>query len=117
MKRSSRPRGRPICVWANDQERTEIQRRAKVAGMSQSAFLRAVGLGFEPPSTFDADVVLALARVNADQGRLGGLLKLWLSRGEGAGGVDVATLLEDIRAAQQQIHAAIAAAGVRPRKR
>jgi hypothetical protein len=34
---------------------------------------------FQPPSTLDQEAILALLKVNADQGRLGGLFKLWLS--------------------------------------
>jgi len=44
-----------------------------------SAYLRNLGLGFQPHSTLDQEAVLALLKVNADQGRLGGLFKLWLS--------------------------------------
>lgn len=110
MANSTRPRGRPIKVWVTPEEQADIARRAQSAGMSQSAFLRAIGLGFEPPSTFDADAVLALARINADQGRLGGLLKMWLARGDGAGGVDVLSLVEEIRATQARLHNAIATA-------
>ena len=44
-----------------------------------SAYLRNLGLGFQPHSTLDQEAILALLKVNADQGRLGGLFKLWLS--------------------------------------
>ena len=48
-----------------------------------SAYLRNLGLGFRPHSTLDQEAILALLKVNADRGRLGGLFKLWLS-GQGA---------------------------------
>jgi hypothetical protein len=76
----TRPRGKPIYVWTTAEERAEIQRLARATGLSQSAYLRTVGLGYQPASAFDADAVLALARIHADQGRLGGLLKLSLAQ-------------------------------------
>ena len=53
--------------------------RAAATGLSVSAYLRNLGLGFQPHSPLDQEAVLALIKVNADQGRLGGLFKLWLS--------------------------------------
>lgn len=105
MARGSRPRGRPIYVWVSDEERKEIERRANAAHMSLSAFLRTLGLGHEPRSGFDSDAVLALAKLNADQGRLGGLLKLWLTtrRGEGARPENVGELLDEIRSLQRRL--------------
>jgi hypothetical protein len=46
-----------------------------------------------------------LVRVNADQGRLGGLLKLWLVErpGEGASTVDVRRLLQQIEETQAEL--------------
>ncbi len=38
-----------------------------------------MSLGHESQSTLDAQHVLQIAKVRADQGRLGGLLKLWLT--------------------------------------
>ncbi|WP_209005141.1 plasmid mobilization protein [Anaeromyxobacter diazotrophicus] len=102
----TRPRGKPICVWATADERAEIQRLARATGLSQSAYLRTVGLGYEPASAFDADAVLALARIHADQGRLGGLLKLSLSQGEG-GSSDFSDLLRHLQATQAKLLEAI----------
>ena len=75
----SRDRNRPLKVIVSEQERAEIETRAAATGLSVSAYLRNLGLGFQPQSTLDHEAVLALLRVNADQGRLGGLFKLWLS--------------------------------------
>ena len=47
--------------------------------MSTSAYLRQVGLGMPIKSILDQNSIADLAKVNADQGRLGGLLKLWLT--------------------------------------
>ena len=44
-----------------------------------SAFLLAVGQGYEVKGITDYERVRELARINGDLGRLGGLLKLWLT--------------------------------------
>jgi len=75
----SRDRNRPLKVLVSERERAEIETRAAATGLSVSAYLRNLGLGFQPQSTLDHEAVLALLKVNADQGRLGGLFKLWLS--------------------------------------
>ncbi len=102
----TRPRGKPIYVWATAEERAEIQRLARATGMSQSAYLRTVGLGYEPASAFDADAVLTLARIHADQGRLGGLLKLSSSQREGASN-ELADLVGQLRETQARLLDAI----------
>jgi hypothetical protein len=66
-------------VVVSQRERADIETRAAATGLSVSAYLRNLGLGFQPQSTLDHEAVLALLKVNADQGKLGGLLKLWLS--------------------------------------
>ena len=75
----SRDRNRPLKLFVSERERAEIETRAAAAGLSVSAYLRNLGLGFQPHSTLDHKAILALLKVNADQGRLGGLFKLWLS--------------------------------------
>jgi hypothetical protein len=50
--------------------------------MSTSAYLRQVGLGMPIKSILDQNSIVDLAKVNADQGRLCGLLKLWLTNDE-----------------------------------
>ena len=75
----SRERNRPLKVFVSERERAEIETRAAATGLSVSAYLRNLGLGFQPHSTLDQEAILALLRVNADQGRLGGLFKLRLS--------------------------------------
>ncbi|MGA8770732.1 MAG: hypothetical protein WB610_10220 [Rhodomicrobium sp.] len=75
----SRDRNRPLRVFVSERERAEIETRAAATGLSVSAYLRNLGLGFQPHSTLDQEAILALLKVNADQGRLGGLFKLRLS--------------------------------------
>ena len=75
----SRDRNRPLRVVVSERERAEIETRAAATGLSVSAYLRNLGLGFQPHSTLDQEAILTLLKVNADQGRLGGLFKLRLS--------------------------------------
>ena len=74
-----RDRNRPLKVFVSERERAGIETRAAATGLSVSAYLRNLGLGFQPHSILDQEAMLALLKVNADQGRLGGLFKLWLS--------------------------------------
>jgi hypothetical protein len=69
----------PIKVYCLGEERARIEANAAAAGMSVSAFLLAVGQGYRVAGVVDAEEVRKLAQINGDQGRLGGLLKLWLT--------------------------------------
>ena len=60
-------------------ESDEIRRLAAAAGLSVASYLRTVGLGYRVTGTLDYECVQELARINGDLGRLGGLLKLWLT--------------------------------------
>lgn len=76
------PLRKAIAVWCLADEKAVIERHAKQTAMSASAFLRALGMGLEPKSTIDQQSIRALAKINGDQGRLGGLLKLYLTNDE-----------------------------------
>ncbi|MEH6498703.1 MAG: conjugal transfer transcriptional regulator TraJ [Pseudoalteromonas distincta] len=69
----------PIKVYCLPEEKERIQENARSAGMSMSAFLSAVGQGYRVQGVADFERVRDLARINGDLGRLGGLLKLWLT--------------------------------------
>jgi hypothetical protein len=86
-------------------ERAAIEERAVATGRSLSSLLRDLALGFEPKAILDQQAVLALVKVNADQGRLGGLLKLWLTDrpGEGAPTIEIRHLLHEIEGAQAEL--------------
>lgn len=60
-------------------EKALIEAMAKDVGMSASSYLRLVGMGHQPNSLIDVKQARELVRVNGDLGRLGGLLKLWLT--------------------------------------
>lgn len=100
-----RDRKRPLKVWATATERTNIETRAAGAGLSVSAYLRAAGMNHPLRSVYDLAAVEELAKVGADLGRLGGLLKLWLAvrRGEGAPALDVDRLLRETRELQKEM--------------
>jgi hypothetical protein len=85
-------------VFVTGDERARIEERAKATGLSISAYLRTAGLGHPIESVLDHAAVMDLAKVNGDQGRLGGLLKLWLvdRPGRGAPEIEVRRLLERI---------------------
>lgn len=71
-----------IRVYVTDDEMEQIAVNAAMAGMSQSAYLKVLGLGYKPASVFDHEMVNQLAKINADQGRMGGLIKMWLANDE-----------------------------------
>jgi hypothetical protein len=81
-KTETRKGSTPIYVWVTPTEKQIIHANAKACGMSNSEYLRQVGLGMPIKSILDQNSIADLAKVNADQGRLGGLLKLWLTNDE-----------------------------------
>ncbi|MFI3246283.1 MAG: conjugal transfer protein TraJ [Ferrimonas sp.] len=68
-----------IKVYANSTQKELIKLNAKACGISSSNYLLSLGLGNVPQSNLDTNAVLDLMKVNGDLGRLGGLLKLWLT--------------------------------------
>lgn len=89
LKSPPRRDSTPIYVWVTLQEKMGIQEMARTTGNSASAYLRKVGLGYEVKSVLDFEGVGELAKVNGDLGRLGGLLKLWLSNDKRLQGFDL----------------------------
>jgi len=72
----------PIKVYCLPAEKDQISRNARAAGLSASMFLLHVGAGYEVRTILDYQRIDDLARINGDLGRLGGLLKLWLTNDE-----------------------------------
>jgi hypothetical protein len=105
MARGTRPRSKRIEVWLTEEEHQAIEARARNTRMSGSAYLRILGLGYEPKSVFDQEAVMALIRFHADQGRLGGLLKLWLTEkpGEGVPIGNIRSVLQQIESLQMKL--------------
>jgi len=81
-KAVTRKSASPIKVYCLPEEKRQIHAQAKRAGLSDTAYLRKVGLGYEIKGVVDYEQVRELARMNGDLGRLGGLLKFWLSNDE-----------------------------------
>ena len=65
--------------WVTPAEKGIIQTQAKDAGLSTSGYLRNLRLWYKPKSLIDNRQVIELAKINGDLGRLGGLLKRWLT--------------------------------------
>jgi len=82
MNTKARRNTTPIKVWVFDDEKIEIVSNAKKHNLSASAFLRNLGLNIDIDSVLDHQAILDLVKLNADLGRLGGLLKLWLTNDE-----------------------------------
>ncbi|ECZ2944989.1 conjugal transfer transcriptional regulator TraJ [Salmonella enterica] len=76
---ATRKRRRHLRVPVFPEEAASIEENAKRAGMSVARYLREVGQGYQITGIVDYEHVRELARINGDLGRLGGLLKLWLT--------------------------------------
>ena len=79
---TSRRDNTPIKVYCTNDEKHEITLQAKAAGLSVSSYLLNVGLGYQISGILDQQRVSDMAKINADLGRLGGLLKMWLTNDE-----------------------------------
>lgn len=93
-------------VPVEPEEDAIIKAQSEKCGLSTSEYLRKLGLGYEPTSIVDNQQVNELAKINGDLGRLGGLLKLWLSDDKRAAGFDKNTikkLLKDIEETRTQM--------------
>jgi len=60
-------------------EEAEIKSKATDAGLTVAEYLRNLGLGYQVLSIVDSRQVDSLLKINGDLGRLGGLIKLWLT--------------------------------------
>ena len=78
-KKITRKDSPPISVWVTPDEKNLIESYAKQTGQSTSAYLRQLGQGYAPKSIMDYGKIIELARINGDLGRVGGLIKLWLT--------------------------------------
>jgi hypothetical protein len=103
---STRKGSPPIKVYCLPEERRQIEANANAAGLSLSTYLLNVGIGYQIRGIIDHKQVEELARVNGDLGRLGGLLKLWLTDDERAaqfGKATIRAVLSRIEATQDQM--------------
>ncbi len=93
-------------VYVTPAEREILKANAKRAGMRTSHYLRTVGAMAPVRSDLDHEAVAALAKVSADQGRLGGLLKMYLQDPNPDRRV-AQRLLAELESAQLEIRAAL----------
>lgn len=82
MAGNTRKGSPPIKVWLLPEEKEGIEENARRVGLSASAYLRNIGLGLTVRGVLDQRAVIELSKINGDLGRLGGLLKMWLSSDE-----------------------------------
>jgi hypothetical protein len=78
-KSNRRKREEVIKVRVDESELAVISANATAARLTNAEFLRRLGQGHTPKSKVDLGLVRDLCTVAGDLGRLGGLLKLWLS--------------------------------------
>ncbi len=103
-KSPTRKNGRHLRVPVLPNEESQIKANAANAGLSIAEYLRRISLGYQLQSAIDKDHVIQLAKINADVGRLGGLLKLWLTQDKRVAHFDhptIMTLLNKIRILQE----------------
>lgn len=98
---------RQLRVPVLPEEEALIKEMAASAGLTVAAYLRNVGMGYQIRGILDNKRVEELARINGDLGRLGGLLKLWLTddiRTAKFGKSTVLRLLTKIEETQGKMH-------------
>ena len=91
----------PIKVYCFPEEKQTIEQHARSTGLSKSSYLLRVGMGYPIRSIVDHHQVEELVKINGDLGRLGGLLKLWLSNEKTIGGIDARTVRETLKKIDQ----------------
>ncbi len=110
VKSPTRKNGRHLRVPVLPNEESQIKSNAANAGLSIAEYLRRISLGYQLQSAIDKDHVIQLAKINADVGRLGGLLKLWLTQDKRVAHFDlqtVKTLLNRIQTTQDAMLAVV----------
>lgn len=99
MKENNKVRKVYIKVYVSPEDKFEIKNRARSLGLTDSTFLRNLGLGFRPTSMLDQDAILELAKINSAQSRLGNLMALALKNPEKMslyGDKDVANKIDEL---------------------
>lgn len=105
--KATRKSGRHLRVPVLPEEEAGIKQNAAACSLSVAAYLRNVGLGYLPQSRLDQKALLELLHLHGDLGRLGGLLKMWLSNDERLGALDIRKLYDDIVCTQGALKAKI----------
>lgn len=79
MGSENRQRPKKVSFRVTGEEKAWIKAQADLCDMSLAAYSRSLVLGHTPKSNVDQQQFAELAGLHADLGRMGGLLKLWLS--------------------------------------
>lgn len=98
-----RKRARHLRVPVHPEEAALVEAQAAAAGLSIAAYMRNVCTGYQPRSVVDREQVREMLRINGNLGRLGGLLKLWLSDDEKLDAYPREQVLVAVRAALRRI--------------
>ena len=101
-KAPNRNRSVRVRVYVTDEELDAIDAKATAAGMSRSSYLRAAVSGHRVRSALDREALGVLSKVHGDQGRLGGLLRMYLKDPDAAGSIARA-LLDQIKSVQRDL--------------
>ncbi|ACZ11798.1 plasmid mobilization protein [Sulfurospirillum deleyianum] len=99
-------RNKVIGIKCTKSEYEDIKDSAYIFGMKPSTYMRSLALNYPRTSRIDAMAFLELGKCRGDLGRLGGLLKMWLTnknRRTGLDEMDVKVLLEKIEMRQDEI--------------
>lgn len=107
MKNTTRKNSTPVKVYCLPDEHSQLRAMAATANKSVSSYLLNVGLGYRVQGILDNRRIEELARINGDLGRLGGLLKLWLTddaRTQSFGEATIRALLSKIEDTQSKMH-------------
>jgi hypothetical protein len=106
MGKDTRKSTPPVKVYCLPDERVQLKALAAAANKSLSTYLLNVGLGYRVRGVLDQRRIEELLRINGDLGRLGGLLKLWLTNDERTtafGESTIRALLAKIEATQNEL--------------
>lgn len=93
-----------IPIRVTPEEKNRLQELAKAHGLRLSEYMRQAGLIQEITSRTEVETVLQLAKINADQARLGNMLKLAIDM---ENNLKIERLITEIRQTQQQLKDAV----------
>lgn len=103
-KKNKKKKSEVVPIRVTPEEKERLQELAQAHGLKLSEYMRQAGLIQEITSRTEVETVLQLAKINADQARLGNLLKLAIDM---ENGVEVERLITEIRQTQHELKEAV----------
>ena len=94
----------------SEDEYAAVVDSASASSLAPSTFLREIALGHRPRTTIDQQAIHRLALLHGDLGRVGGLLRMWLTNDERlafAEALDVGGAVDELRSLQAAIADAV----------